>query len=233
MKTRKTFRVGMVGLMAFASLVMASCLDDDTQATPDIPVSYVSLYNASPNAPELNILVDNRPINNGPFEYADNTGYLRFYTGERNLKFGPYGANNVTLDTVVTLADDQVYSIFVVDNIEHAELLVLRDTSTSAPAAGKAMIRFVNLSPDADPLALKVKDAESTLTQQESFKQATPFMEVDAKDYNFEVVSAAGTQLSLPNISLPEGSYQTVIVRGYKTPPAGNNNLLSGEVIRN
>jgi hypothetical protein len=234
MKTSKIFRTAAVALMACASLLMTGCLDDDNNVAPaDVPVSYVTLYNASPDAPDLNIIVDNKQINNGPFGYADNTGYLRFYTGERNLKFGPYGANNVTVDTVVTLVDSKAYSIFVVDNFRHAEVLVLTDTSASEPASGKALIRFVNLSPDAQPLALKVKDAASTLTGEQSFKGATAFMEVDVNDYNFDVVSSGGTELSLPNISLQQGNYYTVLVRGYKMPPSGNTNVLSGEVVQN
>lgn len=234
--TRNIFRTGVVALIAGTALLMTGCLnDDDNNVTPiDVPVSYVSLYNASPDAPALNILVDNRPLTSSPFGYADNTGYLRFYTGERNLKFGPYGADNVTVDTVVTLVDNKAYSIFVVDNFQHAEVLVLTDTSASAPAAGKAMIRFVNLSPDAQPLSLKVKDASGTLTGETSFKEATDFMPVDANSsYNLDVVSAAGTELNLPNVSLREGVYYTLLVRGYKTPPSGNTNVLSGEVIRN
>jgi len=235
MMTRNIFRTGVVALLACTSLLMTSCLDDDSNnINPDtVPVSYVALYNASPDAPDLNIIVDNRQINNGPFEYADNTGYLRFYTGERNLKFGPYGANNVTLDTIVTLVDAKAYSIFVVDNFQQADLLILTDTSASPPAEGKAMVRFINLSPDAQPLALKVKDASGTLTGEQAFKAVTPFMEVNVNDYNFEVVSAGGTELSLPNISLQQGNYYTVLVRGYKTPPSGNTNVLSGEVIQN
>jgi hypothetical protein len=233
MKTRKTFRMGVVGLIAAVSLVVGGCLDDDTNNNiVNIPVSYVSLYNASPNAPALNIVVDDRLINrNAPLRYADYTGYLRFHTGERTLEVGPYGANNVTLDTAITLVDNRAYSIFVVDNYENAELLVLNDSSAAEPATGKAMIRFVNLSPDAAPLTLKVKDAAVNLTDAQSFKGATPFQEVDAQSYNFEVVAGVESVLNIPNVSLPAGAYKTVLVRGYKTPPAGNTSVLSGEVI--
>jgi hypothetical protein len=69
------------------------------------------------------------------------------------------------------------------------------------------------------------------LTDAQSFKGATPFQEVDAQSYNFEVVAGTESVLNIPNVSLPAGSYKTVLVRGYKTPPAGNTNVLSGEVI--
>lgn len=233
MKNRKTFRMGMVGLIACVSLVMGGCLDDDSNDNiVDIPVSYVSLYHASPNAPALNVVVDDRLINgNAPLEYADHTGYLRFYTGQRTLEFGPYGANNVALDTAVTLEKNRAYSIFVVDNYENAEVLVLHDSSATGPATGKAMIRFVNLSPDAAPLTLKVKDAAGNLTDAQPFKGATAFQEVDAQSYNFEVTADGESVLNIPNVSLQSGAYKTVLVRGYKTPPAGNTNVLSSEVI--
>lgn len=223
----------MVGVMACVSLVMGGCLDDDANDNiVDIPVSYVSVYNASPNAPALNVVVDDRLINgNVPLRYADHTGYLRFFTGKRTLEFGPYGANNVALDTAITLEDRHAYSIFVVDNYENAEVLVLNDSSAAAPATGKAMIRFVNLSPDAAPLTLKVKDAAGNLTDAQPFKGATAFQEVDAQSYNFDVVAGAESVLNIPSVSLPAGAYKTVLVRGYKTPPAGNTNVLSGEVI--
>lgn len=228
------FRMGIVGL-ATMPLLLTSCLDDDTANNiQDIPVSYVALYNASPNAPGLTVTADSRAVNNQPLTYADNTGYLRFFTGKRTLAFGPFGANNIVLDTVVTLVDNRTYSLFVVNNFEHPEVLILADTSAAAPAAGKAMIRFANLSPDASPLALKVKDAEGNLTDGKAFKNATPFAEIDAKTYNFQTTSTEGNtpSLDLPNVALTEGRYYTILVRGYKTPPAGNTNVLSAEVIR-
>ena len=232
---KKMFRAGIAWIFACASLVfIASCdQDEDENVQPD-PVSYVSLYNASPDAPDLNILVDNRQLNTYPFEYSDHTGYLRFYTGNRNLKFGPFGASNSVVDTTVTLENEKAYSIFVVDDFNEASLLILNDNSDE-PAAGKAKIRFVNLSPDGGAVQLKVKGESTFLTDGEDFKEATEFFEVDAKTFDFEVVAAgnADAKLQLPAIVVQEGWFYTILVRGYETPPAGNTNVLSAEVLVN
>jgi hypothetical protein len=235
MMTKKLFRVGMAWILACTSLVfIVSCDPDDGEDVQPDPVSYVSLYNASPNAPDLNIVVDNRQLNTYPFEYSDHTGYLRFYTGDRNLKFGPFGASNTVVDTTVMLENEKAYSIFVVDEFTKASLLILNDNSDE-PTAGKAKIRFVNLSPDGGTVQLKVKGEATSLTEVEEFKEATEFFEVDAKTFDFEIVSPGATEpkLHLPGIVIQEGWFYTILVKGYETPPAGNTNVLSAEVLVN
>jgi hypothetical protein len=56
---------------------------------------------------------------------------------------------------------------------------------------------------------------------------------VDAKTYDLEITSAGNAKvLELPDIEFHEGAVYTVVVRGYSTPPSGNNNVLSAEVVR-
>lgn len=231
----KKLSAGIAGAIACGSLVlMTGCNLHNDNSFQRIPTSYVLLYNASPDAPDLNIRVDGKPVGYHRFEYGDNTGYLPFYTGDRNLKIGPYGADNVVVDTVVELVDNRAYSIFVVDEFNKASLLVLRD-SASLPDAGKAKIRFVNLSPDAGGVRLKVKDAAGQLVETKFFKEASGFVEVDAKNYDFEVTSEANSTINLqiPSVNLGQGWVYTILVRGYQTPPSGNNNVLSAQVISN
>jgi len=235
MRMKKMIRAGISWMLICASLVFVlSCDPNDGEQIQPSPVAYVSIYNASPDAPDLNIMVDNRQLNTYPFEYSDNTGYLRFYTGDRNLKFGPYQASNAVVDTTVTLENEKAYSIFVVDDFTKASLLVLNDNS-EAPAAGKAKVRFVNLSPDGSAVQLKVKGESTSLTQDEGFKGATDYFEVDAKTFDFEVVSPDATmaKLEIPSVELQEGWFYTILVKGYTTPPAGNTNVLSAEVLVN
>lgn len=225
----------MTGMLACVALAgMVSCNDDDDPTPQQLPVAFVSLYHASPNAPNLSIRVDDQQINTYPLDYAGYTGYLRFYTGDRNLKFGPYGANNVVIDSTITMNEGSIYSIFIVDEYDDASLLVLTDNS-DAPASGKAKVRFLNLSPDAEDVSLQASGQEEAWFIGQSFKVPSDFKEVDAGAYNFQVTSTTGEDdvVSIPDINLKPGWFYTIVIRGYENPPGGNTNVISGEVIVN
>ena len=211
-------------------LVATGCKLDDAQDTLP-PAAYVSLYQASPDSPGLNIILDQKVINDGKFDYTDHTGYLRFFAGNRTLQIGPAGANNVVADTTMKFEDGKAYSVFVVDTFNKVDLLVL-DDNTDSPAAGKAKVRFLNLSPDAPDVDLQVADTGAPLATGVSFKEPTGFTEIDANKYAFQVKASSGdVLLSLPNTVLLDGWSYTVIVRGFKNPPNGSENVLSAEVI--
>lgn len=214
-------------------VVLSGCNDDNEGEPVPLDAAYVSLYNASPDAPDLNIIVDNRRINTYPFEYTDYTGYQRFFTGERSLEFGPYGADNVVADTTVTFEASKAYSIFVVDEYTDLDLLVLEDNADT-PESGMAMVRFINLAPDASTLTLSDEEGASNFEGQ-SFRGATEFMEVSADQHDFTITADGGDQVNLnvPGINLQSGWYYTIIARGYANPPQGNSNVLSAQVIVN
>jgi hypothetical protein len=222
-------RLSSILCSATLVFVLSSCLDNDGKENQVLPVAYVSIYHESPNAPELDVFVDEKPINR--LEFTDYTGYLNFYTGDRNFKINPSGASNTLVDTSYTFVDGGFYSLFIVNNISKLETLMVRD-SASTPAEGKAKVRFINLSPDAP--AMDVIEEESTaLFSGQSFKDPSEFVEVNAAT-DFFAVNAAGTTdelVSADNIDLLPGKFYTLIVRGFANPPAGNSHALSLEVI--
>lgn len=224
---RRVFRVGGLSMVLVSLLFLGGCKLDDKNVQPSVPVSYVALYNASPDAPALNVNVDNRQINAQPFDYADYTGYLQFYTGKRHFTFGPANADNVAVDTTVTFVENKVYSVFVIDNYNRAKLLVLND-SAAAPGSGKAVIRLVNLSPDAGTVHLSVK-GESELGTGEAFKGASSYVEVDAGSKTL-AITGVGVSLEVP-ADIKSGGFYSIVVRGYKTPPAGSKSVLSAQVL--
>lgn len=230
------FRWGKLGMtMCFAALIlfMTSCLDDDNdpQVQP-VPVAYVSIYHASPNAPELDVFVDDRQVNR--LEFSDYTGYLNFYTGPRKFKINPFNASNALIDTTITFADGAFYSMFIANNSQNVEVLTVRD-SASTPSTGNDKVRFINLSPDANAFDVTSSEGSALLFSAQAFKQPSDFIEVDAQESSF-ILKTAGTTdelVSVSDINLREGRFYTIIARGFANPPAGNNNALSLEVIMN
>jgi Domain of unknown function (DUF4397) len=224
----------MVSVVCFASLVllMASCLDEDDQANEPIPVAYVSIYHGSPNAPELDVFVDDRQVNR--LEFTDYTGYLNFYTGDRHFEINPFNASNALIDTTVTFTDGAFYSIFIVNNLSNVEALTVRD-SASAPSSGKVKIRFINLSPDAGAFDVTATEGSAPLFAGQAFKQPSNFVEIDAAESSFVLKPAEGSDelVSVSDVELQPGKFYTIIARGFATPPSGNNNELSLEIITN
>jgi hypothetical protein len=223
------------GILCVAALVivMASCFDEDTAPVQPVPVSYVSIYHASPDAPGLDIVVDDRQINTNSFDYSDFSGYLNFRTGERNFKLTAVNAANTFLDTTFSFVDGKAYSVFIADKVASIEAVLLTD-SAAQPASGKAMLRFIHLSPDAsavDIVSDKLEDGKTF--KGKTFKMASGFSEVDAASYSFSV-KEAGTDkvlLTANDINIQEGGFYTVILRGLANPPSGVTNVLSLEVL--
>ena len=219
--------------VALAALLNACSLDDDRNNMPDVPVSYVAIYNAIPDAPELDLTVDNRLIVPRAFRFGDNTYYQNFYTGERNFQVTPYGANNIVADTTVALLEGNAYSLFMVDEYSKAKILMTND-SAALSEEGKVKVRLINLSPDASSVSLKLQDSTDAVIGDQAFKDASSFVVLEPGRYNFEVVPSTGEDtIAVSDVELQAGAVRTLVVRGYRNPPAGNNHALSVEVVRN
>ena len=212
---------------------LTGCMDDEGETLEPIPTAYVSIYNAAPDAPELDVLVDNRQIFRQPLNYTDFTRYLNFYTGDRELKISSFNASSVLVDTTVNFQPDKAYSVFITDDVADLSAVVVED-NTDAPASGKALIRIVHLSPDAPAVDLVQEDGTSFFTNQ-PFKQASDFTEVDADTYDLmlNVAGSSDEVASIPDADFRAGGVYTIIVRGFATPPAGNTNSLSVQILNN
>ncbi len=229
----KMMRLSKVLWLPGVVLVMtmfSGCLDDEYE--PPEPVAYVSFYNASPNVPGLDIFVGTRRLNIDAFEYADTYEYLPFYPGDRELKFTPHKASNSLVDTTLTLVEERLYSIFIAGEAASVRTLLVED-DWELPGSGRAMVRFVHLSPDGPEADLEMSETE--LFTGNVFAEATEYEEVQAGEHTLVVkASADGEELvSSVEVNLQAGRIYTVALRGYLDPPNGNDNLLSIQVINN
>jgi hypothetical protein len=86
------------------------------------------------------------------------------------------------------------------------------------PAAGKAHVRFIHLSPDAPAVDVAVTSGP-ILFSNVAFKEASSYLPVDAGTYDLQVRLAGTTTvaLSVPGVTLDAGKVYTVFAEGLAT----------------
>lgn len=204
----KTTKLILAVFVCALMLVVTSCKKDLTYAK-------VLVTHASPDGPGVDLLIDGNKINTSPLNFPSNTGYLQVESGTRNVKVNVTGTSNSVIAADLLFDVDKSYSIFAIDSVSKISPLVLTDDLT-APAAGKAHVRFIHLSPNAPAVDVAVTGG-SVLFGGKSFKDYTAFTPLDAGTYNLEV-RVAGTStvaLPLPGIVLEAGKIYTVFAKGF------------------
>jgi hypothetical protein len=203
----------MVSFVAVLSLTACSDDDNTTAPTPTAKAN-VLVVHASPDAPGVDLLVDNAVAGTN-LTFPNNTGYLQVNAGTRNVKVNVTGTSTTVIQANLNLMENKSYSVFAVNQVSAIEPLVFED-NLSNPASGKAHVRFIHLSPDAPAVNITLTDG-TIVFGNVSFKGSVDFTPLDAATYNLQVRDAATNQtvvLELPNITLQAGKIYTVFAKG-------------------
>ena len=208
------FRIYPIALGLLAALTLTSCSDDDANPVAPAAQARVMAIHASPDAPGVDLLVDGN-IAGTNLQFPNNTAYLGVASGTHNIKVNVTGTSTTVINASPDLGAGINYSVFAIDSVSKISALVLTDDLT-APASGKAHVRFVHLSPNAPAVDVAVTGGP-VLFSNVSFKGYSPFTPVTAGTYDLEV-RLAGTStvvLPLPGITLTNGKIYTVFARGF------------------
>jgi len=210
-------RISTLAMLLIAAPFVTSCSSDDNNPvapTPQALQARVMAVHASPDAPAVDLLVDNVVAGTG-LAFPGNTDYLDVAAGTRNLKVRVSGTTTTVIDADVPVSGGENYTVFASDAVANLGALVLTDDLT-APASGKAHVRFVHLSPDAPAVDIAVQGGP-VLFGNKAFKEATAFTPVDAASYDLEVRVAGTSTVVLPlnGIALQAGKIYTVFAKGF------------------
>jgi hypothetical protein len=214
---KKMIRFPMMLALASLTVFAVGCSDDDDDnpITANPPrTANVLVVHASPDAPAVDVLVDNGSPAVQDLMFPENTGYVALNSGTRNVKVNVANTNNTVINADLNLNPDLNYSVFAVNTVSSIEPLVLVD-DLATPASGMTHVRFVHLSPDAPAVDVAVTGGP-VLFGDVSFKDYQGFAPVNAGTYNLEV-RLAGTStvvLPLPGIALQAGNIYTVFAKG-------------------
>jgi len=210
----RTHRFTLAALAAISLFALAGCGEDSSNPVAPTPQARVMAVHASPDAPAVDLLVDGVVAGSG-LAFPNNTGYLSVAGGTRNVKVNVAGTSNTVIDANLPVAAGVNYSVFATGAVASLQPLVLTDDLT-APASGKAHVRFVHLSPDAPSVDVAVTGGP-VLFPNQAFRGYTAFAPVDAGTYDLEV-RVAGTStvaLAVPGVALQAGKIYTVFARGF------------------
>jgi hypothetical protein len=220
----------LAAMMVFG-ISMSSCKKEEVKEYAKIMVTH-----ASPDAPGVDLLVDGAKQNSAELTFPNSTAYIQVEAGTRNIKVNVAGTSNSVINADISFSKDKNYSIFAVDSVSIISAIVLEDDLT-APATGKAHVRFVHLSPNAPAVDVTVAGTNNIVFGNKAFKEYTAFKVLDAGTYDLEVKladanGAGAVVLPLSGITLTAGKIYTVFAKGYAGVTTGND-ALDAEIIVN
>ncbi len=196
-------------------------LTDDSQ-NPVYPIpderALVRLINASPDAPLLDVLFDNKEVISGvPPKQA--SGYQGVDKGEnRNVKINNFESKGQTLiETTMSVKCGESYTLLALNYVHDIDLRVL-DDDAAAPPASYAKIRFIHASPDAPRLDMLIDN--KVVKADMAFEDVSDYV-VDWAGKREFTVNKAGTHDTLienynifPTPDLEEKQVYTFVVVG-------------------
>lgn len=214
-KTHVSFYSLGIVLCLSALTLLSSCLKGDD--SPGRQNGVISLLQASPGAPPLYLYGNENKMTTEPLKYLVR-GPLTPTVG--NYVFSLVNFNSG--DTLVRLADSvepAYHSMIIYDTASAMKIMYFTDQFDNSSDGNSAYIRFLQLSPDADPVDVYVNEDKTYSHRLFADNLIEPslakFTPIDAGTYSFAALNAQGDTLgSLSGITLSGQAVFTLFLRG-------------------
>lgn len=199
-----------------SAVFFVSCEKNDDEATANLLV-----VNASPNGSNIDASANGSVIASN-IAYPSNSGYKAVAAGNVNVIVKQTGTNNEIINGTLVTEAKANYTMYVVDSAHERRAAFTRDDLT-APAAGKAKIRLLHLSPNAPSVDVTINGAAATNFGNRSFNDFSTnanlasFTEVNAAGLNLQI-NLAGTSTTvatIPAFTVQAGKIYTFIIKGF------------------
>ncbi|WP_316800690.1 DUF4397 domain-containing protein [Pedobacter frigidisoli] len=199
------------------TLFLSACKKDWGDYSDSVTVAGIGFVHASPGTGALDFIVDNQKANSKDFTYTKDLGYFGAYPGTRLFGVTKKDSTKYLTTSSVALQSGIFYSAFVVDLLPAPKILIVQDDLT-APATGKAKIRFINLSPDAPALDLAIDGTATALVTAKAYKEASTFVSIDpSAGYTFQIKEGNSVTATLPSTKIEAGKIYTLWAKGLKS----------------
>nr|WP_199158475.1 DUF4397 domain-containing protein [Pedobacter sp. ASV2] len=212
-------------LMLIISVSLFACKKDRKINLPPNDVMALDIIHAWPSEEKLDVFFNNSPskFNFKDFAYTHSFGYPQALAGDKKISINKKGSTTALLSETFPFVKGKAYSLFIIGNPADVKFLLIKDEFISLPA-GKAGIRFVNLSPDAPALNLSIAGATKEIViTNKAYKEYSGFEVIDpAEKVTFNIKNHATGMVETSLVEKIEaGKSYTIYVRGLKANPTG------------
>ncbi|WP_106406485.1 DUF4397 domain-containing protein [Paramaledivibacter caminithermalis] len=189
--------------------------------TLPVDVTYARIFHASPDAPPVDVYLNNKPIVSN-LSYRSFTEYLPLAPGVYNVKVFPAGTiRNPVINTNINVPANTILTIAATNELEDISLYAIEDTPMSVPQ-DKVYLRFVHLSPNAPSVDVRLPDGKNIFEDVE-YKEVADYKLIDPGTYTLDIYGAGTDKrvLYVPNINLKPNRFYTVYAIGLlgESPP--------------
>lgn len=203
-------------------LVVAQDSMGSSDDTGDMSDAMVRIAHASPDAPNVDVWVDDQKVlSDVPFKAVSD--YLNLKPGTYTVTITAAGdPSTVAFEGDVTV-DAMSYTVAAVgeltsDDTEFKPWVIADDAS---PSDDMAAVRLAHASPDAPAVDVTVMDGKKKLFSDVTFGEASDYVEVPAGTYTLAVWPAedAGCEsVATFDVEVAGGQAYTAFAEGYLTP---------------
>lgn len=180
----------------------------------EVHVGYVRVMHTVPNAPNVDIYVDDEMIIEN-LAYGDFTDYLPVQEGTYKVSLYATGTQDApVIANMLPVERDVMLTVAAVGTPDNIRLLSITDANGEI-VQGRAMVRFMHLSPDAPAVDITLPDG-TVIFPNVAFKQITPYIAADPTDLTLQVRPAGSSDivLEIPNVPLSEDNFNTIYAIG-------------------
>ncbi len=202
-------------LLAMNTMVVGATIF--TAGCGDNGHAQVRVVHASPDAPNVDVLVDGKTVlTNVAYEAASN--YLTISAGSRKIEVRATGTSQDVINATVNLSRNKYYTVLAVDKLASISPLLLTDDNTP-PASGQITLRLVHASPTAGPVDIYVEAPGTDITgispalTNVPFKAASDYLAVAAGSYEVYVTPTGSKTVALDSgsVALSAGQIRTAV----------------------
>lgn len=177
-------------------------------------MSYVRIIHTVPDAPNVDIYANDRLIAQD-LAYGEYTDYLTIPEGMYKISLYVAGSkNSPVLENMLVVDKNSYLTVAAAGTLSKIGFLAIADAN-APKKSGKAMVRFLHLSPNAPAVDITLPDG-TVIFGNVSFQYITPYADVMPMNYTLQV-RVAGTPdvvLTVPNVTLAADKYYTVYAIG-------------------